>query len=469
MQQTLHNIEKTIISLLIMDKLKFNDYKLEYFMFTDKDYVSYINYINKNINSYTNIKDLNQNFLSQNVTFTKKILNYNEIDNILNLFKEITLIEILYKETIERILKSKFQNQNMNVNNNLLNGIENILNEVNELLKSLKRKEIKENYINSYKKYLGDLVISEKNSYNGINITGISSGLYNYDIITRGLKPAEYIILAARPSMGKTSLSLDLTASAIKDGKNVIYFSVEMPTPQMIARLLPKLNDRLTLNHTLYADNYELMQDEIDKTLNILLNSNFEIYDFKEDGVVTPSLLDSKCKEYIEQKGQIDLVVLDYVQLLKSNEKTLDENQSMSYISRDLASFMKKYNAPWIILSQLNRDLEKRDDKRPILSDLRNSGALEQDADIILFLYKESVYLERELKNKIAKKPDDRASAEALIALTNLKEEPAELNIAKNRNGARGIVNLTFIKNKASFYDKASPQNFDSPNEEELF
>lgn len=468
MNNELNNIEKIIISLLILNKLDFNKYKIEPYMFIDKDYSNYIKFLYTNKTSSQPNKDINQSFLSYETNFTKKILNFNEIDNVLNVFNEVTLIEILYKENISRNIQLSFK-KNISNGQNTIELIEKNLEETRILLKNLYAEKVEVDIVSTYRNYLAKTIIKSDSNLGSLNMSGLSSGFYEYDLITRGLKTAEYILLGARPSMGKTSLGLDVIAKNVLDGKNAIIFSVETPTEQIMARLLCKVNPRLTLNNTLHGDDYALKEEEINNALYLIQKSNLRIYDFKGEGAVTPSVLKKKCEEYRDTIGEIDIVLLDYIQLLESESRIIDENVKIATISRDIALLMKDFSAPWIVLSQLNRDLEKRDDKRPKLSDLRNSGALEQDADLIIFLYKENVYLMHELKAKIAKNPNDRNSSEALNALIHLKEDVAEANIAKNRNGPLGTVNLIFTKDKASFYDKNARQVFSNVEEDDIF
>lgn len=472
MQTKIDNIEKIIVSLLIMEKLDTRKYVLEEFMFKNKEYRSYISYFKANFGNHSSIKDTNQSFLLLNNGFISGILTESEILGIMNIFNEETLIELLYKETIQRSLQVNFQNGLKDGATSSLDLIEQNLEETKLLLKSLRVTKEKRDKIVDYKEFLTKVILTANDDIAGVSITGVSSGFHSYDLITRGLKKAEYIILGARPSMGKTSVSLDMIAKNILDGKNTIIFSIEMSSVQMIARLLPKINPNLTLNNTLHGDDYRVKESEINNALNLLAKSGFAIYDvndFDRGNKITPNSLRTKCEEFVAEHGDIDLVMVDYIQLMDSDSKYSDENTKMANISRDLTFIIKTFNAPWIVLSQLNRDLEKRDDKRPMLSDLRNSGALEQDADIIVFLYKDSVYLEKELEAKISKKPDDRSSAEALIALRNLKEEPSELIISKNRNGPLGVVNLTFVRSKASFYDKLNTYSFSKVEEDDIF
>lgn len=443
-------IEKIICSMLIHDALSFTKYKLTSDMFQIKEFKGFIQYLEKNSGSKDS-KELNQIFLSKSNN-KEMFLSFFELEKILDVFRLKTIVELLYKNVIKNAIKTKIDLiEGSLTDKTALEEVEEILNEVTLLIKQLSAQIVIKNPADSYRDYLAG-VISHLDNNDIVNgVVGVSSGIAPLDAITKGFKPSEYIILAGRPSMGKTSLALDIVASAIRDGLNVLFLSIEMPTEQIVARLIPKINKRLELNHSLYGTDYELKKHEINEAIAIIDNSNLHIEDFREYSSVTMIDIEKVTASYEEKNGSVDLVILDYVQLLSSTIKSSDENVQMTDNSRRIKAMCKKTKAPWIALSQLSRSLEQRADKRPLNSDLRSSGSLEQDADLIVFPYRENVYLERSLREQLSKKPDNVTIREAIDSLKRSPIESAEVIISKNRNGELGSAEVQFVKASASY------------------
>lgn len=445
------DIEKIVCSLLNHERLSFNQYKLTKEMFVDKNYKNYISFLGDNLGK-KDISELNQTFLSKSGT-SDMFFSLFDLEKLLEVFKIKTIIELLYKQTIKNLIQLKMDKIEGSLNDkNALEEIQEILNEINELIKHLNKEKEKKDPLSSYKDYLSGVVAKQEESNGFTNsIVGITTGLYALDIITKGLKPSEYIILAGRPSMGKTSSALDMVAANIRAGNSALIFSIEMPSEQIIARLLPKLNKKLTLDNTLYGVDFLKHKNEIEATLDIIEKSRLKIEDFSDYSSVTIFDLEKIAMDCLNEFGSIDLVVLDYIQLLSSTLKNSDENAQITDISKRIKGLCKKTQAPWVVLSQLSRSIEQRADKRPLNSDLRSSGSLEQDADLILFPYRPTVYLERELREKISKKPDNNVLLEALDAIKNSEVENAEIIISKNRNGPTGTAPSHFHKKSASY------------------
>lgn len=445
------DIEKIVCSLINHERLSFNQYKLTKDMFIDKNYKNYISFLGDNLGK-KEISELNQTFLSKSGT-QDMFFSLFDLEKLLEVFKIKTIIELLYKQTIKNLIQLKMDKIEGSLSDkNALEEIQEILNEINELIKHLNKEKEKKDPLSSYKDYLSGVVAKQEES-NGIksSVVGITTGIYALDIITKGLKPAEYVILAGRPSMGKTSSALDMVAANIRAGNSALIFSVEMPAEQIIARLLPKLNRNLTLDNTLYGVDFLKHKNEIEATLDIIEKARLKIEDFSDYSAVTIFDLEKIAMECLNEFGSIDLVVLDYIQLLSSTLKNGDENAQITDISKRIKGLCKKTQAPWVVLSQLSRGIEQRTDKRPLNSDLRSSGSLEQDADLILFPYRPTVYLERELREKISKKPDNNVLLEALDAIKNSEVENAEIIISKNRNGPTGTAPSHFHKKSASY------------------
>jgi len=258
----------------------------------------------------------------------------------------------------------------------------------------------------------------------GSNITGISTGFTDFDNLTSGLQPSDFIIIAGRPSMGKTALALNIAYNAaLEDKVGVAIFSLEMSSLQLGIRLLGSdaMIDAWKLRRgALQDDDYLRLTDSANRL------SELPIYIDDSSGL---SALDIKAKaRRLKKKYNISLVIIDYLQLMQSRKTVESRQQEISDISRSLKALAKDLDIPVVAVSQLNRKVEDRPNKRPILADLRESGAIEQDADLILFIYREELYHRTE-ENK----------------------GKAELNIAKHRNGPIGLVNLTFREQYTKF------------------
>ncbi|GAB6048835.1 replicative DNA helicase [Methyloparacoccus murrellii] len=251
------------------------------------------------------------------------------------------------------------------------------------------------------------------------HITGASSGFNDFDEMTSGLQPSDLIIVAGRPSMGKTTFAMNIAEHvAIKEQVPVAVFSMEMPGEQLAMRMissLGRIDQHRVRTGKLEDDEWPRMTSAI----NILAETKLFIDDTP---AMTPTEVRARCRRLArEHDGQLGLVVLDYLQLMQSPGAESRVNE-ISDISRSLKALAKELNVPVIALSQLNRSLEQRPNKRPVMSDLRESGAIEQDADVIVFIYRDEVY---------NKETADKGTAEIIIA--------------KQRNGPIGTARLTFL------------------------
>ncbi len=288
-------------------------------------------------------------------------------------------------------------------------------------------------------------VLKEKlygNSGNKMNLTGVTSGFTDIDNITHGFQKGDLIILAARPSMGKTALALNfLMNAAIKQNLTVAMFSVEMPAEQLMQRMLSALSgvngDKIRgLN----------LSDKDWTKIDIAANQLSKAKIFVDDtsSIKLGDLL-VKARKLKSLHDDLSLVVVDYLQIVKGSEKSRKEGrqQEVTEISRGLKEMARELGVPVIALSQLSRDSEKRDNKRPMLSDLRESGAIEQDADLVMFIYREDYFdNQKKDKNKEEEKKDNSSSI-------------AEVSISKHRNGATGVVKLVFLKEYGLFSNYA--------------
>ncbi|MBQ4347673.1 MAG: replicative DNA helicase [Firmicutes bacterium] len=258
----------------------------------------------------------------------------------------------------------------------------------------------------------------------GSRITGVPTGFSDFDSRTAGLQPSDLILIAARPSMGKTAFALNIAQhAAIRHNVPVAIFSLEMSREQLVSRVL--CSEAMLDSQRLRTGNLE---DEDWTKLTRALGpvSEAPIYIDDTPGI-TPMELRAKARRLKAEKD-IGLIIIDYLQLMSSSRGRDNRQQEISEISRELKAVAREMNVPLIALSQLSRACEQRADKRPMLSDLRESGAIEQDADIVAFLYRDEYYYpESEKKNM------------------------AELIIAKQRNGPTGTIELTWMSNYTRF------------------
>ena len=254
---------------------------------------------------------------------------------------------------------------------------------------------------------------------NGGGITGLPTGYTEFDQMTAGLQPTDLIILAARPAMGKTTFALNIAEyAAIKSKKAVAVFSMEMSAAQLALRLISS-NGRVNAQRLRTGQLEDEDWSRVTSAIRMLKETKIFIDDTP---ALSPDVLRSKCRRLKREHG-LGLVVIDYLQLMQVPGNSENRATEISEISRSLKALAKELNVPVIALSQLNRSLETRTDKRPVMADLRESGAIEQDADIIIFIYRDDYY------NK-ENSPDKGL---------------AEIIIGKQRSGPTGSVKLKFF------------------------
>ena len=290
-------------------------------------------------------------------------------------------------------------------------------------------------------------------------LIGQTTGFEALDKKTTGFNEGDLVIIAARPAMGKTALVLNMALKNVERGKGVIFFSLEMPAEQLMLRMLAAKTS-IPLQNLRKGD----MDDKEWSNLSAAfddLNSKKLFVD--DGGSININQLRARVRKLAQiQENNISLVVIDYLQLMQGLGNK-DRHQEVSDISRGLKMLARELKIPIVALSQLNRGLESRPDKRPMLSDLRESGAIEQDADIIMFVYRDDVYKERDeaRKEKEAKdKGEDYKSK-----FIDKPVEEAEIIIGKQRNGPIGTVKLDFHKALTKFIDKANEHYGNAPIE----
>ncbi|HDJ8122774.1 TPA: replicative DNA helicase [Escherichia coli] len=264
-------------------------------------------------------------------------------------------------------------------------------------------------------------------------VTGVNTGYDDLNKKTAGLQPSDLIIVAARPSMGKTTFAMNLVENAaMLQDKPVLIFSLEMPSEQIMMRSLASLSrvDQTKIR-TGQLDDEDWAR--ISGTMGILLEKR-NIYIDDSSGL-TPTEVRSRARRIAREHGGIGLIMIDYLQLMRVPALSDNRTLEIAEISRSLKALAKELNVPVVALSQLNRSLEQRADKRPVNSDLRESGSIEQDADLIMFIYRDEVYHENSDLKGIA-----------------------EIIIGKQRNGPIGTVRLTFNGQWSRFDNYAGPQ-----------
>lgn len=269
---------------------------------------------------------------------------------------------------------------------------------------------------------------------NPSDVTGTPTGFVDLDRMTSGMHGGELIIVAGRPSMGKTAFSMNIGEYvAVEYGLPVAVFSMEMPGTQLTMRMLGsigRLDQHRMRTGRLTDEDWPKLTHAVQKM------SEAQLF-IDETGGLNPMELRSRARRLARQCGKLGLIIVDYLQMMSGSSAGENRATEISEISRSLKSLAKELDVPVIALSQLNRGLEQRPNKRPVMSDLRESGAIEQDADVILFIYRDEVY-----------NPDspDKGTAEIIIG--------------KQRNGPIGPVRLTFLGQYTKFDNFAGAQNF---------
>ena len=262
-------------------------------------------------------------------------------------------------------------------------------------------------------------------------ITGLSTGYIDLDHRTSGLQRGDLVIVAGRPSMGKTAFAMNLVEHAVlRQERPVLVFSLEMPAEQLIIRMLSSIGriDQQRLR------NGQLMEEDwprLSSAVGALRNRSLFIDDTP---AISPAELRSRVRRIRREHGDLALVMVDYLQLMQVPGSSEGRVNEVSEISRNLKAIAKEFSCPMLALSQLNRSLEQRPNKRPVMSDLRESGSIEQDADLIAFIYRDEVYHEETTPDKGV----------------------AEIIIGKQRNGPIGTVRLAFIREFTRFENLAS-------------
>lgn len=380
-------------------------------------------------------------------TLIDELLNSNKLDEIGGIeYLTILVDELIIEENIEfyiNILKDKqllrkilktMEDLCNDWNENEVNDVADYLSDVESKITAITKDRRAEGFekVDSILDRVQKISIQDAKSTN--ELKGTPSGFRDLDKITGGFQAGDLIILSARPSMGKTALALNFAINSIikKHGKGTVaIFSVEMPKEQLMRRIL---SSQCQINSAdlsrAIAD--ETKADKIQAVFQRLSSYNLFIDDSSS---IKLSDIQAKTRNLKKQHDDLQLVVVDYIGLVSANNSKGDNRQQeVAEISRGLKALARELSVPVICLAQLSRLVERRDNKRPMLSDLRESGAIEQDADLVLFIYRDEYY---------AQKKESDAKEES--------NPVAEVIIAKHRNGPTGKVNLLFTKEFGTF------------------
>jgi replicative DNA helicase len=267
------------------------------------------------------------------------------------------------------------------------------------------------------------------------NITGVSTGFKDLDEMTSGLQASDLIIVAARPSMGKTTFAMNLVENAVLTGdKPVLVFSMEMPAESLILRMMSSIG---RINQTKVRSG-KLDEEDWPKLSSAVSRLKDRPLFIDDTPALTPTEVRSRARRIQREHGDLSMIMIDYLQLMQVAGSSEGRTAEISEISRALKTIAKEFNCPVVALSQLNRSLEQRPNKRPINSDLRESGAIEQDADVIMFIYRDEVYNEDSADKGVA-----------------------EIIIGKQRNGPIGSTKLAFIGQYTRFDNLSFSYNED--------
>jgi replicative DNA helicase len=345
---------------------------------------------------------------------------------------------LVYLEEYLRLVKDKYIRRSLiklgyeTVNSSYITSIplENILNDLENKLFNLTI-EIKPQKIFSSAELLNDIFSELKSKALDSKLPGIPSGFYDLDSLTQGFQKSDLVIIAGRPSMGKTALGLNIASNVIKNSKlPVLFFSLEMSKEQIMYRLLAMETsiNQMKLKTGKLSQNDWLKLNKIIKIL-----AKFPLF---IDDTFDLSIQDirSKIKTVIFEQNKIGLIIIDYIQLMQNSKLKVENRvQELSQITRSLKTIAREFNVPIIGLSQLSRNVENRIDKKPILSDLRESGSIEQDADLVLMLY--------------------QAITQADSSDNTKHNNIIEIIIAKQRNGPIGSIKLNFDAQQTKFFN----------------
>lgn len=441
-----YNIEKGLLSALIFNPSQIDSLDIElssklfYFPFHISVYETIVELIQVN-------KPVVEEFVISNL---QKQNRYNE-DSFMEILSASPLTDVNahIKELLDLSIKRELQNLSFGIQKKLSdsNTTEEIMDSIDTTLLSLSKEQHEQGFVGMIDVLKEANVHIKEMESKKDGLIGIDTGFTKLNGLTSGFSAGDLIILAARPSMGKTSLALNIMLETAKVSNGVALLSLEMPREQIAFKMISMISG-IPLQDIRSGRIKESQKESFINANNLISRLNIVIDD---TSVMTIGKIKSKLKKIVAKNSGIKLIVLDYLQLVDANDNR-DRHLQVSEISRGLKLIARELGVAIMALSQLNRSLESRADKRPMLSDLRESGAIEQDADTILFIYRDDVYKKQEDKQK-----ESEFRKKGIEYSVENKEEaisPAELIIGKQRNGPLGVVELEFVKKNASFKER---------------
>ncbi|VEU75784.1 Replicative DNA helicase [Mycoplasmopsis maculosa] len=397
-----------------------------------------------------------------NLAIRKKLnfINYDYLAN-LELNAGLSSNITFYLQELEKLTKLREISQKINkiqhtLNTNINVNDKEIISELHNLLLNIEVNKSDSDFLTSSQasdEFIEDLKIRRNLGKEGV--TGVASGYKEIDESTQGFQGGELIILAARPAMGKTAFALNIANNAALSGKRVVFFTLEMPAKQLMGRLYG-INSEIDMAK--FKKPRELNEAELFKIMSVRETIINKLDLFIDESAKTDlSTLLWKCRRLHKIKP-IDLIIIDYLQLLAvdATKPSRDRQVEVSTISRNLKTLALELKIPIISLSQLSREVEKREDKKPLLSDLRESGTIEQDADMVMFLFRKNYY-QKKSQEEIQKEKEQFGDL----------GEFTDVIMAKHRNGPTGIYKLLFKMNCGKFediyhlYDKTLTEGMD--------
>ncbi len=456
------NIEKAVLSAIIFDPEVFEDVATN--LKSVDFYLPFHQYL------FAAMETLNEQDLPIDEEFLKKELSKE------NRFDEIAMIEVIGSNPITNtkayiqeikahsnkrsLVTLATQIKKLTIEDDL--DVTEVMDRVEQKLYEITQDSVSEDFKDS-KQITVDMLkeIERLKELGNSKLIGIDTGFENLNDKTSGFGKGDLVIIAARPAMGKTAIVLNMALRAVERNEGVAFFSLEMPAEQLMLRML-SAKTSIPLQ-ALRVGN--LQDDEWSRLAEATDDMSRRKLFVDDGGYATIHHVRSKLRKLKSQHPEISLAIIDYLQLMSGDSKFGNggRQQEISEISRGLKQLARELAIPIIALSQLNRSLESRDNKRPMLSDLRESGAIEQDADIILFVYRDNVYKESQIKERLEKAKADDNSQDKVTKLQQqydeLRRKPeddTELIIGKQRNGPTGTVDLTFHKRFTRFVDASA-------------
>ncbi|PID47713.1 MAG: replicative DNA helicase [Proteobacteria bacterium] len=450
--ETLHNInmERSVLSSILFNPALFEDVASTlkvnaFYLPAHRDIYEAMGFLEKND------KPIDEEFLSKKLNQDKK---FNE-EAMLELISTSPLpnIKAYVDELNEKYVKREFIKLSSDINDVAVEKdlpVKEVVDLVQQKLFAITQESSEREFRDSpemTEATLDHIKLMKERGNEGV--VGLNTGYRDLNKLTTGFGDGDLVIIAARPAMGKTSFCLNIAQKALDEDKGVAIFSLEMPAEQLMLRMLSSKTSiplqKLKVGN-LNDDGWSRLSDACEQMSNKKLfvddNGNVDIHHVR-----------AKLRKLKMQHPEVAVCIIDYLQLMTSAGNK-DRHLEVSDISRGLKLLARELEMPIIALSQLNRSLESRGDKRPMLSDLRESGSIEQDADMIIFVYRDDVYRIREEKEK-----EQQARLKGEKYESNFFEKPeedAEIIVGKNRNGPVGVAQLVFHKAYTRFVDKSS-------------